>query len=522
MGATLALSIASCTNENNEFLGNNSSDDVTAVRISASDFKYLNQTRTDFIVDDNCANFVWAENDTVGIFPNVGDQLGFPMSEGAGASIATFTGGGWSLKESSKYYAYFPFSRTNFDASDRVNNIGVSYIGQSQDGNNSTKSLGAFDFMAAAETTSSNGSLNFNFEHLGCLLKINFNAPITASFSKFELISNDAVFTSEAKLDLQGNPISLETLATTRALAMDLKNISATEGETIVLYMMIPPTDLTNHNLYAALMDEAGEYHYFNIESKNFVAGSAYQINVNADTNTGLEASEPAFDAATKTYLITDGNELLWLAENQSALAVSGVSVKLMNDIDLMNHPWIPIRVFRPENIFLFDGNGKTISNLYIDGEDSKDNGLFGGGSMNAIIRDLTVDGAKIINSNDRTGIIAASMYGQLINCHVKNASILSADNNPYVRKYGALAGLFSGSKVENCSVSNVTIKADSEIGGMFGCCNDGNKTFVNCVVEDVTLIPTTKFSKKTDIYVGRKDVTITLEGCSDSNVTIK
>ena len=523
MGATLALSIASCTNENNEFLGNNSSDDVTAIRISASDFKYLNQTRTDFIVDENGAKFVWAENDTVGIFPNVGDQLGFPMSEGAGASVATFTGGGWSLKESSKYYAYFPFSRTNFDASDRVNNIEVSYIGQSQDGNNSTKSLGAFDFMAAAETTSSNGSLNFNFEHLGCLLKINFNAPITASFSKFELISNDAVFTSEAKLDLQGNPISLETLATTRALAMDLKNISATEGETIVLYMMIPPTDLTNHNLYAALMDEAGEYHYFNIESKNFVAGSAYQINVNADTNTGLEASEPAFDAATKTYLITDGNELLWLAENNSALKPTGVNAKLMNDIDLKNFPWTPIQIFVSENVFVFDGNGYTISNLYIDGLNKKDMGLFGGGDISAIIKNLTIDGAKIENCNDRVGVIAGKMSGELINCHVKNSSVMSADNDPYVRKYGALVGLFSGWIVEDCSVSNVTVKAHSEIGGLFGCSNETTQNLNNCKVENTTLwatSPETDYS--TDIYVGRKDVKINYSNCSYSNVTIK
>ena len=99
----------------------------------------------------------------------------------------------------------------------------------------------------------------------------------------------------------------------------------------------------------------------------------------------------------------------------------------------------------------------------------------------------------------------------------------MSADNDPYVRKYGALVGLFSGWIVEDCSVSNVTVKAHSEIGGLFGCSNETTQNLNNCKVENTTLwatSPETDYS--TDIYVGRKDVKINYSNCSYSNVTIK
>ena len=40
----------------------------------------------------------WAPKDTVGIFPTVGGQVEFPITEGFGTSGAKFNGGGWALK----------------------------------------------------------------------------------------------------------------------------------------------------------------------------------------------------------------------------------------------------------------------------------------------------------------------------------------------------------------------------------------------------------------------------------------
>ena len=522
-GAALALGMTACTNENNDSLSNNFSDEISSIRISASNFKYENLTRTDFIIDSNGAKFIWAENDTIGIFPRIGDQLGFPMIDGAGANLATFHGGGWALQASEQYYAYYPFSRANFVAADKKNNVEFIYTGQTQSANDCTKGLGAYDFMAAAETTSTNGSLNFEFKHLGSLMQFNIKAPATAVYTELTLSVDEALFPTKATIDLQTNPIVLNVLESAKSFSLSLQNIAIEEDATMTLNMMFPPADLTGKMIAIALKDANGCIYETSVAGKNYEANGAYRITTDMAVAEGLEASEPVFDAATKTYLITDGNELLWLAENNSALKPTGVNAKLMNDIDLKNFPWTPIQIFVSENVFVFDGNGYTISNLYIDGLNKKDMGLFGGGDISAIIKNLTIDGAKIENCNDRVGVIAGKMSGELINCHVKNSSVMSADNDPYVRKYGALVGLFSGWIVEDCSVSNVTVKAHSEIGGLFGCSNETTQNLNNCKVENTTLwatSPETDYS--TDIYVGRKDVKINYSNCSYSNVTIK
>ena len=283
--AAFSLGMTACTNENYDSLSNHEVGDISTIKLSVENFVSENISRTDFIIDETGANFIWAENDTVGIFPNEGDQLGFPMSEGAGASVATFTGGGWSLKESSKYYAYFPFSRTNFDASDRINNIDVCYIGQSQNGNNNTKSLGSFDFMAAAETTSSNGALNFNFKHLGCLLKIDLTVNAATSYKKLSLNISEPLFTTEAKIKLQDNPVVLHPTNMTTSLSMDLKNITTAVNEKIVLYMMIAPTNLSNKKINFVLTDENDLLYNCIIDGKDYVAGKAYQISGNPKIN---------------------------------------------------------------------------------------------------------------------------------------------------------------------------------------------------------------------------------------------
>ena len=299
--AAFAMGMTACTNENNDSLVNNYSDDITAVRISAPDFIYTGQTRTDFIIDESGAKFIWAENDTVGIFPGKGDQISFPMTSGAGANSASFTGGDWALKESGTYYAYYPFDRWNFASYDKKNNIEVSYVGQAQDGNDSTKDLGKYDFMAAAETASVNGALNLNFEHLGCLLKIEVKAPAAGSYKELSLNLNESLFTTKAKIDLQTSPIVLSSLATANSLSLNLKNVSVTEGETIVCYMMIAPVDLSETTLTLTLKDESGKAFNSEVEGKEYVAGKIYLLGADV-------ANE---DISTKVVTLTEPGTLM-------------------------------------------------------------------------------------------------------------------------------------------------------------------------------------------------------------------
>ena len=57
-------------------------------------------------LDLGSMKYLWAEKDSVGIFPDLGSQIYFSMAEGVGQSVATFDGGGWALMSGSSYYSY--------------------------------------------------------------------------------------------------------------------------------------------------------------------------------------------------------------------------------------------------------------------------------------------------------------------------------------------------------------------------------------------------------------------------------
>ena len=250
----LLLGLTACTNVIIETVENNNPEFVSDIRVIASDFQYDNTTRTDFIIDDSGAKFIWADNDTIGIFPDECDQIRFPMIAGAGTNSANFTGGGWALKSTSTYYAYFPFDHANFISWDKKNSIEVSYDGQLQNGVNSTKDLGRFDFMAASGVSSNNGALNFKFEHLGCLLKIDVTIPANGSYKELSLNIDEPLFTIDASLDLEKNPISLTSQSLSNTISLKLENITASADEVVSFYMMIPPVDLTGKEISISLI----------------------------------------------------------------------------------------------------------------------------------------------------------------------------------------------------------------------------------------------------------------------------
>ena len=107
----------------------------------------------------NSVPFAWTEKDTLGIFPDKGDQMAFSMSEGIGTNNAKVDGGAWALKTTAVYYAYSPFNRWNFFR-DR-SHILLDYTGQVEDGIATTDHLGAYDFQAANSTWALDGHLNF-------------------------------------------------------------------------------------------------------------------------------------------------------------------------------------------------------------------------------------------------------------------------------------------------------------------------------------------------------------------------
>jgi len=243
---------------------------IKEISITGKDFQFDGETRSSVTISENGASFTWDEDDVIGIFPNEGDQVSFAMDNGAGTQTATFSGGGWALKSSATYAAYYPHVYENRD----MTKIPVSYVGQTQNGNANTDHIGAYDFMAASVSTPSNGKVAFDMQHLGCLVQLKITVPNAGTLSSVTLTADEEVFVEKGYIDLTATAPSIISTQTASSLNVDLKDVvTTTVNEVVTVYFMMAPMDMTGKTLTVKVGDIVGT-----VFGRNFEAGRAYQL----------------------------------------------------------------------------------------------------------------------------------------------------------------------------------------------------------------------------------------------------
>lgn len=267
--AAIAL-LASCTTE----VLNQDSGIISHVTIMATDFEFEADTRTNLDPSSGGLSFTWAESDIVGIFPNAGDQVKFPMTAGAGTKSANFDGGGWALRNNYSYAAYYPFSMDNYK--NPYTALPITYLGQSQSANNSTAGLGAYDYMVATASMPESGSVAFNFQHINSVLYIQLTTPDAATFTKLTLSAEEAIFTTEATVDISNG--TLTPTGTSKYLTLDLGNISVEAGGTLSAWMLVAPADANGKTMKATLTTSENKGYSAEIGGKTFEKGKVYKL----------------------------------------------------------------------------------------------------------------------------------------------------------------------------------------------------------------------------------------------------
>ncbi len=270
--AAMAL-LASCTTEVLD-KAQGGSDFVSHVTMTATDFVMDGDTRTNLDLTASGLSFTWAESDIVGIFPNAGDQVKFPMTAGAGTKSANFDGGGWALRNNYSYAAYYPFSMDNYKNSYTA--LPITYLGQSQSANNSTAGMGAYDYMVATASMPESGSVAFNFQHIGSVLYLQLTTPDAATFTKLTLSADEAIFTTEATVNISNG--TLTPTATSKEITLDMNNISVNAGGTLNAWMLIAPVDATGKTLTATLTTSESDTYTVDLTGKYFQTGRAYKL----------------------------------------------------------------------------------------------------------------------------------------------------------------------------------------------------------------------------------------------------
>ena len=203
--------------------------------------------------------FGWEVGDTLGIFPNLGNQVEFPITAAQGSTSASFDGGGWALRNDASYAAYYPFSVWNYHRDNET--ILLDYTGQVQEGNGSFAHLSAYDFLASDKTTSQNSSVTFQMTRQGAILYIDIVVPEPESITSLTIACDDAIFVEKAALDISGETPAVSPISTVKSLTLSFINTeTTTNNETVRAYMAVQPVDFTEKTVTATLTTESGSY----------------------------------------------------------------------------------------------------------------------------------------------------------------------------------------------------------------------------------------------------------------------
>lgn len=216
--------------------------------------------------DESNKQYTWQESDMIGIFPEEGNQVGFSMKDGVGKTEATFTGGSWGLKPSATYAAFYPLIP---DFNIIPTDIPIHYNGQTQISNGSSAHVGEFDYMVAPLSEVKSGAVNFNFDHIGCLIHFKLTIPANGIYKALLLKTEEAVLVEKASVNLQtkgsDGVASVAPTKKAKQLVLAFDDLNMTAGTVLDAYMKVAPQDLKGITIKLQLVDEG-----YNVYSTSF------------------------------------------------------------------------------------------------------------------------------------------------------------------------------------------------------------------------------------------------------------
>ena len=162
------------------------------------------------------------------------------------------------------------------------------------------------------------------------------------------------------------------------------------------------------------------------------------------------------------------------IADDVEEIDMSTVCHKADAEKQVAELNWTPIGNYSKQYQGTFDGNGKTIRNLFISST-SDEIGFFGY-AADCRIKNITFDNAKVKgNDNSSTGILA----GCAGSCVIEN--IKTTGNCSVEGKYetGGIAGRANGN-ISNCE-NHAIVNGLHSVGGIVGICFDSENSITSC-----------------------------------------
>ena len=189
-------------------------------------------------------------------------------------------------------------------------------------------------------------------------------------------------------------------------------------------------------------------------------------------------------------YIITKAEELAWFRDQVNS-GNNYICAKISDDVEVIDMSTVCHAADKSQNLEelswepigkndygyqycgTFDGNGKTITNLYINA--SQNNvGLFGYTSEGTI-KNLTFEYANVTN----TGVFTGILVGHPDASNLRNIKISNTCQIKGGKETGGIAGNFDGNAY-NC-VNYATVQGNYRVGGLFGYCSVENSSITTC-----------------------------------------
>lgn len=237
---------------------------------------------TDYAYDSKGSLLVtWNNKDVVGLYTVSGTRIRTTVKniDATNRHRVTLTGNGWTLTSDSQYYGYYPYSSSYQLNGNVMTALPVSYNSQAQTANNNLDHLASYDYMVA-QTTTTETEANFTFAHYGSIIRFACYVPATTTFSSLEITSKaeDAIFTTEANMNLTNQ--TLTSTSKSKKATLTLNNITIASGDSLIAYMMMPPTDLSGKSIMLSLNATDGSALQTYIAGVNIQSGKVYPVSV--------------------------------------------------------------------------------------------------------------------------------------------------------------------------------------------------------------------------------------------------
>lgn len=297
LSAAAMVGISSCSDSVIEGITEvqEGSSNARKVSITVEDFVPGDeQTRTSISKVGDDYRFAWSEGDQIGIWAverTDGTECNgafnyHTVNGGAGTNKVSFDGGDWGLRSDTKYYAFYPMPEGNpYGINNQRDRRALNYWAQEIDQANPMAHLAKYDYLASpVQTIEEDGSINFEFKHLGSLAIFNFQFP-------FE-VDNIIDFTLTCKVkskklpymsfvDSHSNHFDGNYGGKNESdIVIRAKSRLSTDNDgRVTLYAMLPPDDMSGANLEITVYtSEEGHYFKTITEGKNLQAGKAYNF----------------------------------------------------------------------------------------------------------------------------------------------------------------------------------------------------------------------------------------------------